>query len=236
VRETVYAGSLTLTRTPLAPELPAAGAARSAAAAAAAAAGAAAAAVIIWARAAALERDGRRHQPGVPGQPAGRRRGGVGRQHAGGGGAARPARYSEGGKVANFVTVRISGGEVAHGAVSRRSPIPLDTMAARTHMYTCYVGVLDSSIIQGPFPVAPCQTLTLRFATFSSLQAGRRSTCGSPRATPAPPCWLTRSSTSRWRSAAGECAGSTPSPASGEIVPLPVFPYRRVRIQGRGKG
>jgi hypothetical protein len=30
-------------------------------------------------------------------------------------------------------------------------------------------GVLDLSIIQGPFSVAPCQTLISRFATFSSL-------------------------------------------------------------------
>jgi hypothetical protein len=30
-------------------------------------------------------------------------------------------------------------------------------------------GVLDSSIIQGPFSVAPCQTLVSRFATFASL-------------------------------------------------------------------
>jgi hypothetical protein len=29
-------------------------------------------------------------------------------------------------------------------------------------------GVLDPSIIQGPFSVAPCQTLISRFATFSS--------------------------------------------------------------------
>jgi hypothetical protein len=27
---------------------------------------------------------------------------------------------------------------------------------------------LDSSIVQGPFPVAPCQTLISRFATFAS--------------------------------------------------------------------
>jgi hypothetical protein len=31
---------------------------------------------------------------------------------------------------------------------------------------TLYRGVLDSSIIQGPFSVAPCQTLISRFATF----------------------------------------------------------------------
>jgi hypothetical protein len=31
-------------------------------------------------------------------------------------------------------------------------------------------GVLDSSIIQGPVSVAPCQTLVSRLATFSSPQ------------------------------------------------------------------
>jgi hypothetical protein len=31
-------------------------------------------------------------------------------------------------------------------------------------------GVLDSSIVQGAFSVAPCQTLISRFATFSSSQ------------------------------------------------------------------
>jgi hypothetical protein len=34
-------------------------------------------------------------------------------------------------------------------------------------------GVLDLSIIQGAFPVAPCQTLVSRFATVSSLYVGR---------------------------------------------------------------
>ena len=36
---------------------------------------------------------------------------------------------------------------------------------ARTHTYAA--NVWDLSIVQGPFSVAPCQTLTLRFATFS---------------------------------------------------------------------
>jgi hypothetical protein len=34
---------------------------------------------------------------------------------------------------------------------------------------------LDSSIIQGPFSVAPCRTLISRFATFSSQYTGGRS-------------------------------------------------------------
>jgi hypothetical protein len=42
-------------------------------------------------------------------------------------------------------------------------------------------GVLDSSIIQGPFSVAQCQTLKSRFATFSSPYSAsfrpRRSGC-----------------------------------------------------------
>jgi hypothetical protein len=64
-------------------------------------------------------------------------------------------------------------------AVSRRPPIPLYTMVPRTGGYTYAVGVWDLSIIQGPFSVAPCQTLTLRFATCSSrcVRAGFVQTC-----------------------------------------------------------
>jgi hypothetical protein len=55
------------------------------------------------------------------------------------------------------------------GSVTRRPPIPLDTMVPRTEGYTHDVGVWDLSIVQGPFSVVPCHTLKLRFATFSSL-------------------------------------------------------------------
>jgi hypothetical protein len=65
-------------------------------------------------------------------------------------------------KVANRVG-RVSGGS-AHGAVSPRPPISLYTMVPRTGSYAYDVGVWDLSIIQGPFSVAPCQTV-LRFAT-----------------------------------------------------------------------
>jgi hypothetical protein len=67
-----------------------------------------------------------------------------------------------------IVTFRGFGWEIAHAAVSRRPPISLCTMVPRTGGYTYDVGVWDLSIIQGPFSVAPCQILTLRFATFSS--------------------------------------------------------------------
>jgi hypothetical protein len=43
-------------------------------------------------------------------------------------------------------------------AVSRRPPIPLDTIVARTHMYTYDAEVRDLSIVQGPFSAAPCRT------------------------------------------------------------------------------
>jgi hypothetical protein len=76
-------------------------------------------------------------------------------------------RYSDV-KVANR-DVRDFGWEIAHGAVTRRPPISLDTMVPRTEGYTYDVGVWDSSIVQGPFSVAPCQTVKLRFATFASL-------------------------------------------------------------------
>jgi hypothetical protein len=71
--------------------------------------------------------------------------------------------------------VRDFGREIAHGAVSRRPPISLYTVVARTHMYTYAAKVWDLSIIQGPVSVAPRQTLInnnnnnnkkSRFATF----------------------------------------------------------------------
>ena len=78
-------------------------------------------------------------------------------------------------KVANRdFTSRDIGWEIAHAAVTRRPPISLYTLVARTGGYAYDVGVWDLSIIQGPFSVAPCQTLTLRFATSSSLHRRRQ--------------------------------------------------------------
>jgi hypothetical protein len=54
--------------------------------------------------------------------------------------------------------------EIAHAAVSRRPPISLNTTVARTEGYTTDAEVWDLSIVQGPFSVASCQTLALRFA------------------------------------------------------------------------
>jgi hypothetical protein len=65
--------------------------------------------------------------------------------------------------------VRDFGWGIARAAVSRRPPESLDTIVARTHMYTYDAKVWDLSIVQGPFSVAPCQTVALRFATFASL-------------------------------------------------------------------
>jgi hypothetical protein len=53
------------------------------------------------------------------------------------------------------------------GAVTRRPPVSLYTVVLRTGCYAHDVEVWDLSVIQGPFSVAPCQTLTLRFATLS---------------------------------------------------------------------
>ena len=50
------------------------------------------------------------------------------------------------------------GGEIAHAAVSRRPPIPLYTIVARTHMYTYAANVWELSLVQGAISVAPCQT------------------------------------------------------------------------------
>jgi hypothetical protein len=72
-------------------------------------------------------------------------------------------------KVANRDLTGFRVGDRSHGAVSRRPPISLYTMVVRTGSYTYDASVWDVSIVQGPFSVAPCQTLTLRFATFASL-------------------------------------------------------------------
>jgi hypothetical protein len=53
--------------------------------------------------------------------------------------------------------VRNFGWEIAHEAVS---PIPLDTIVARTEGYTYAAKVCDLSIVHGPCSVAPCETLT----------------------------------------------------------------------------
>jgi hypothetical protein len=52
------------------------------------------------------------------------------------------------------------GWEIVHAAVTRRPPILLHTRVPRTGSYAYDVGVRDLSIIQGPFSVAPCQTLS----------------------------------------------------------------------------
>jgi hypothetical protein len=87
-----------------------------------------------------------------------------------------PASYGDETKW-RIVNVRDFGWEIAHAAVSRRPPIPLCTVVARTHMYTYAARVWRLSIVQGPFSVAPCRT---RIVTILQL---------SHRCTPAPlPC------------------------------------------------
>jgi hypothetical protein len=74
-------------------------------------------------------------------------------------------------KVAN----RNIGWETAHAFVSRRPPIPLSTIVARTHMYTHAAPVWGLSIVQGPFSVAPCPNPsgTLRFVLHRCTVDGR---------------------------------------------------------------
>jgi hypothetical protein len=51
-------------------------------------------------------------------------------------------------------------------AVSRRPPISLYTMVPRTEGCTHDARVWEMSLVQGPFSVAPCQALVLRFRNF----------------------------------------------------------------------
>jgi hypothetical protein len=64
--------------------------------------------------------------------------------------------------------VRDFGCETAHAAVSRRPPIPLSSIVARTHMYANAAKVWDFSIVQGALSFAPCLTRD-EIAPFSSL-------------------------------------------------------------------
>jgi hypothetical protein len=57
--------------------------------------------------------------------------------------------------------------EIAHAAVSRRPPIPLDTSVApysHVHVRRERLGFVHRS--RDPFSVAPCRTLAFRFANF----------------------------------------------------------------------
>jgi hypothetical protein len=66
--------------------------------------------------------------------------------------------------------VRGFGWEIAHEAVSRRPPISLDTIVARTHMYTYAAQVWDLSIVQTH--LSPMQNPTLRFAILRCIYLG----------------------------------------------------------------
>jgi hypothetical protein len=66
----------------------------------------------------------------------------------------------------------VFGWDIAHEAVSRRPPISLDTSVDLPHMYTHDAKVWYLPIVQGPFSVAPFQTLPLRFATLATLYEG----------------------------------------------------------------
>jgi hypothetical protein len=58
-------------------------------------------------------------------------------------------------KKLRIVNVWAFGWEIAHAAVSRRPPIPLDTIIARTHMYTYAASVWDLSVVQNTISCRP---------------------------------------------------------------------------------
>jgi hypothetical protein len=77
-------------------------------------------------------------------------------------------------------------GDRSHEAVSRRPPNSLNTIAARTHMYTYAAKVWALPIIQGPFSVAPCRTLsvTIRNCFIAVLHSASQCVHPAPNADP----------------------------------------------------
>ena len=76
-------------------------------------------------------------------------------------------------KVANR-NVRDFGWERAHEAVSRRPPISLDTVVARTHIYTYDATVWGLCIVHGPFLSTQTLYVTIRnFCIAVLLQNGQ---------------------------------------------------------------
>jgi hypothetical protein len=73
---------------------------------------------------------------------------------------------------------------------------------------------LDSSIIQGPFSVAPCQALISRFATFASLYPCRWASCTSPASCAAARCARTSWCTSPATTTRSNASKGPRSPAS----------------------
>ena len=68
-------------------------------------------------------------------------------------------------------------------AVSRRPPISLYKIVARTHMYTYAAQVWDSSLVQGPFLspfVVPNLSVTIRNLFPSLMMMGRAGGRGTP--------------------------------------------------------
>jgi hypothetical protein len=66
---------------------------------------------------------------------------------------------------------RVRGRQIAHAAVSRRPPSSLSAGVALGKGYTYATKVWVLSIVQGPFSVAPCQTLCHDSQLFASRYA-----------------------------------------------------------------
>jgi hypothetical protein len=57
-----------------------------------------------------------------------------------------------------LLRIGLLGREIVHAAVSRRPPISLSTIVARTEGYTHTAKVWAVSLVQGPFSVVPSPT------------------------------------------------------------------------------
>jgi hypothetical protein len=127
--------------------------------------------------------------------------------------------------------LRIGLWEIVHAVVTRRPPISLSTIVARIEGYTYAAKGWAVSLVQGPFPVAPCQTLFVRFATSLYSASSERMEAVHSTSSRAARALLTASQLNSCNNPRGTYA-STSSYVMSSQFPLLPRPPALVRVVG----
>jgi hypothetical protein len=151
----------------------------------------------------------------VPGRV--RRRHGRGRAECGGRKRHEAPGHLQRCKRERIGNVRVFGWGFAHGPVSRRSPISLATMVARTVGYAYDAGVWDLSIIQGPvFCVPNPSNVTIRSYFIAVAPASEAPATGGAAPAPARVVVAAAAAAARTEPAGGRTCSVCPADACEE--------------------